>query len=517
MVGSLILVACRVHAQRAIVLDFKGDPQGKLRGQVERVIHRENKLPLSSLTDYKQVALQKNLSPSQSMSSTGFAQLSGLLKLEVALLGVVKSGTLSVEIVSASGDPLWAKELPLRHGLMAPLVARKLASALAAAAGTESGPVDAPVTELKEAAPLAPPLPTQVPEVSEVVKPPVPPPVGASENAAPDSVAPPAPVPAPPATSPPAQRLVEAPLPTPIETADQRASRLTALMDPTAGEEVYPPSRPTPRREALQLTRKPVSPHIIEFELDVVGSFRHFCARPGVSSFQAYDNLVVAGMVPSGGTVDFSTSSPYFGGQIGGSLFPFAPFNSALRGIGAVARYQRASVQSQTSLTGPGGSASVPQKTQAKAESWMAAGAFRLFFNSVGFDVTQGYFGIRLGYQNRSFSSDASATKRTFPLVGLDVSIPLGTAFRLEGSGSYFFNPKVTEAQTGPYGNSTHAFGVGFEVGPAGTLVGPLGYVIRFRYEMFHDSYSGQGSDWPSGGTSEESYSEIYGGLTLGF
>jgi len=106
---------------------------------------------------------------------------------------------------------------------------------------------------------------------------------------------------------------------------------------------------------------------------------------------------------------------------------------------------------------------------------------------------------------------------RNYPVVGLDVSIPIFKFLRVELTGNYFINPKPFASEVAPYGATASATGWGGELGLTGDVWGPLGYLVRFRYERYKDQFSGSGSSWLTGGAAEESYAGIFWGVTAHF
>jgi hypothetical protein len=116
---------------------------------------------------------------------------------------------------------------------------------------------------------------------------------------------------------------------------------------------------------------------------------------------------------------------------------------------------------------------------------------------------------------------------RFYPAVGLDLSVPLMRAVRIEGMGQFFFTPTPGVALGGDstgayvaevrdYGQSVSSLGWAAELGLAGDIWGPVGYSARFRLERYVDRFSGQGTrrGWITGGIAEDTFSSIVVGAT---
>jgi hypothetical protein len=111
----------------------------------------------------------------------------------------------------------------------------------------------------------------------------------------------------------------------------------------------------------------------------------------------------------------------------------------------------------------------------------------------------------------------------------VDASIPLNQYLRFELVLSYFLNPRPAAEQIVGYGNlndptgGATATGLGLELGVSGEIWGPLGYVVRWRYQGFTDRYYGQGQKWTvcnelqCGGVGEESFHSIIWGITASY
>ena len=126
---------------------------------------------------------------------------------------------------------------------------------------------------------------------------------------------------------------------------------------------------------------------------------------------------------------------------------------------------------------------------------------------------------------DESAASPLAGTHRVYPVVGLEVSVPLARAVRIEGAGHVFINPKPgqwiedesdLDLEVRDLGESVSSTGWSAELGLAGDIWGPLGYSVRFKLMHYKDTFSGQGvrTGWEQGGVAEETYSGLQWGLT---
>lgn len=261
-------------------------------------------------------------------------------------------------------------------------------------------------------------------------------------------------------------------------------------------------------------------------------TWRHYCARPGVTSCNAYDTQPLESQV--GSITDFDSRAPYVGVGAEVELFPLADWQLPLRGVGLTLGYQRSFARTEVRTTSSVGS-SPTRVVHATDTSYGAQLAYRYFFD-LGKTGTPlwGYGGLRLGALGRAFDSNEAGVEaplpvvhRFFPMVGLDVSVPLMRAVRIEGAGQLFLRPTPgntlgggedgsRSAEVRDFGTSVASLGWAAELGVAGELWGPLGYSARFRLESFQDQFTGEGSrmGWTSGGVAEDTYSSILAGVT---
>ncbi|MGZ3459445.1 MAG: hypothetical protein ACXU86_13190 [Archangium sp.] len=260
-------------------------------------------------------------------------------------------------------------------------------------------------------------------------------------------------------------------------------------------------------------------------------TWRKYCARPGVTSCAEYEALPPEQRV--GDTTDFTPDVPYAGVSVQAEVFPLSHWPSLLRGVGLTVGYQRSFARTEVKVSTPTGS-TPERRVYATDTAYGAMLAYRYFFD-LGKEGTSmwGYGGVRLGALGREFDVDESVeaplpvAHRFYPAVGLDVSVPLMRAVRIEGAGQVFFRPDPGHsfggggngsriAEVSDYGESVKSLGWAADLGVAGDLWGPLGYSARFRLEHYVDHFSGQGvrRGWSEGGVAEDTYSSIVVGVT---
>jgi hypothetical protein len=271
------------------------------------------------------------------------------------------------------------------------------------------------------------------------------------------------------------------------------------------------------RVERPQQPRDPIGPKLVTARLTLSPMWRTYCSRPGVTSCSAYDNLPSA-QRPAGDTVDFRAQSPYPGVALSAELFPLGGYNRWLAGLGLEASYARGF--SSTNVT----QGTTTRSVSGSDNAFSALLAYRYYFPlAVVTGPQPGYGGLHFGYSVRSFSVDSSAgtpllgSSRSYPVAGLEVSIPIAWYLRVEALGSFFFGPKAGKDQLADYGTSVSSSGLAFEFGLAGDVWGPFGYVAKFKYAKYSDTFKGAGTSWQNGGVAEESYSGIYAGASVSY
>jgi hypothetical protein len=213
-------------------------------------------------------------------------------------------------------------------------------------------------------------------------------------------------------------------------------------------------------------------------------------------------------------------------------VFPLSHWPSLLRGVGLTLGYQRSFAKTTVQVSSPSGS-TAEREVYATDTAYGAMLAYRYFFDLGKTGApTWGYGGIRLGALGRSFDVDETVesplpvTHRFYPAVGMDLSVPLVRAVRLEGSGQLFLRPNPGQsigdddgayiAEVRDYGQTVSSLGWAAELGVSGDIWGPLGYSARFRLEHYLDRFEGAGTrrGWSTGGVAEDTFSSILGGVT---
>lgn len=264
---------------------------------------------------------------------------------------------------------------------------------------------------------------------------------------------------------------------------------------------------------------EPVRPPLARLLLGGTTTWRKYCARPGVKSCAEFDRKAETDQL--GDTVDYSSTVPYLGVSLELELLPLARKESAVRGLGAVLGYRRGFASTDLTLLGDAGQ-SVTREVSATDSVLTAQAMYRYYFGMGAAKQLLGYAGLRAGLLTRSFDVDESAesvlpgTHRMFPAVGLEVSVPLLRAVRLEALGQLFLNPKPDEDDFGTKVSST---GWQAELGVAGEVWGPLGYSVRFSLSRYQDTFTGAGTrtGWQAGGVAEETYASLHWGLTASY
>lgn len=481
-----LLFGLPAQAQKVVILEIDGDQGNKLRAQIEAAVKRAGVVDTLSLQSYKDAAARRRLRGAAAFTPAGVARTAKRLRFDAAVAGEIASGTYKVLIWDRLGSQLWTKDLPLKRGLLSEDLVSKLARAIAAAAAQGAAQPSA--------------------------------------NAAVEEGGP-----------------------------DEGAIDLTPSAEPRTPVE----HREDPDRDA-DLDNKPAAqvavpgPPILRGWLAGMTIWRSQCLRPGVKSCREYD---VAAIKPPGIVIDFSSRAtdnfvppPYWGFLVNAELFPLGGFRSKpihrfFNGVGLLA-----SVSFGQSVTRIVEATAQGQGEPKKVNSVDLGYSFQLAYRvhlAMGYGTPQpaAFVGLRAGLLSRNFNIDPSAgsslpsSQRTyptgfgFPVVGLDVSVPIAPFLRFDLGGSLFINPRTSAEQIIGYGNlqdptgGAQATGGSFDAGASGELIGPLGWILRFRYTAFADRYSGQGQKWTTpctesqacGGAGEETFTQILWGLTGSF
>ncbi len=469
----VVLVAPSALAQRVVILELDGDPQGKLRAQIEGAVKAAGEVELVSLKTFKETAAKRRLKGGAAMTPVGVSRSSKLLKLDAAVGGAVSGGAYQVLIYDRAGEQLWAKSLPVKKGLLTDDVATKLARAIGAAAVQGAAK---PVGTTPE---VSSETSEETPEVPRVVT---------------TRVAPP-------------------------EEKKNQADNAEPVVQPEERDvDLDLPAKPRRKRLPVPLIRG---------WLGAAMNWRTQCLRPGsINSCKEYDT---AKTQPFGVAIDFNSSlkDPSLGLSANVEVFPLAfAENRILQGFGILAGVQWA--QSQTRILDEN------RTLRSDDIGFSVHAAWRFYFQmGLGDPLPLGFVGLRGGIQSRQFLLDPAAgtslpsSDRTlFPAIGLDATIPVASFLAFDGSFLWFFSPKPGAEQIVGYGSlddptgGVVSSGFGLEFGVSGQIWGPLGYVFHWRYQGFHDRYYGEGNKWivcndtQCGGVAEESFHTIIIGLT---
>lgn len=478
----VLLLALPAFAQKVVILELDGDPQGKLRAQIEAAVKSAGVVELVPLKAFKEAAAKKKLKGAAAMTPVGVSRASRLVKLDAAVGGEVGESSYKVLIYDRAGEQLWTKELVVKKGLLSEDFAGKLARAIAAAAEQGAARATSPVASGGE-------------ETG-----------GGEESPGLDLTQ----------TDSGGERGVVTGSTTPPEDRD------ADLEDPN-------------RRKQAAHVPVPL------FRVGVAGTttWRSQCLRPGVTTCKEYE---LAQTPPTGISIDFTATVPYLGLLIFADIFPLARFdNRILQGFGVLVEFLYG--QSQTRIVEETPQGQGPDKVVKSDDvGYSMQLAWRYHFQ-MGYGDPQpvAWLGLRGGLQSRSFLIDPTAgtslpsSQRTaptglgFPSFGLDLAIPLNKHLRVEGVISYFLNPVPAPEQIVGYGNlndptgGATATGLGVDLGVTGNVWGPFGYVVRWRYQGFTDRYYGQGQKWTvcnelqCGGVGEEAFHTIIWGITASY
>lgn len=507
MTAFVLLAASTAWAQRVVILEIEGDRGGKLRSQVESALKKADTVEVVGLDKYKAAAGKKKLKGPAAMTPAGLSRVAKGLKIDAGVGGELGK-KFEVQIWDSTGQQLWTKELKVKNGLLSSDFAGKLAKAITAAAKT------APKAEeegeggegSEEAA--APPPKREEEKPAEEVTPPPPPPRREA-----------------------------------LSEEERERRRGEEAAEEAAAQRGAEPERDQDLEQEGRKIRRPIGPKGFSLWLAGTTTWRYYCARPGVSSCGEYDKLVEDKMpTPPGDIVDFKPQVPYAGFHVEAELFPISwVTHNALQGIGVVGAFALGFSLTRVTVQSPAGS-SMPKEVVSTDRAWAAALAYRYYFS---FDADAkspavGYAGLYVGAAGRIFEIDAKAmvplpgTNRVYPVIGLEVAIPIIKYFGVEASGAFFIAPKPGPDEIAGYGDpmvngGASATGFQLEGGIAGTIWGPVGYRLQVKYTPYTDHYFGRGNKWtykyPDGteytgkfeGAAFESYVTFTWGITASF
>ncbi|WP_309890729.1 hypothetical protein [Archangium sp.] len=530
---ALLLLTSRIAlAERLAVSKLEGDKKDRLRAQVTAVLRKTRKVQVLPPPAYAMAAGKLKLRGPAAVSPEAVIRVSTKLKLDAVLTGTASASTFEARLFSWDGQEVWSAEYPLKRGLLPPKEAQKLARAVIAVVNQPPRPASKPEPEPPAASePVAQAEPEPARPSPETVEP-----AGTPEPAAPVVATAPTPEapPAPSAPRPEADRPAQTKLEPVAEWAalDEESHTYTTELAGSAGG--FPQARDTPEGQgeaeqgAAVEGQFPARGRVL---LGAVVTWRKYCARPGVASCAEYDAQLPENQ--TGDTANFDPRVPYVGIAADAELFPLAHRPSLLRGVGLTLNYQRSFVRTTVQITTPSGS-TPEREVYATDTAYGGMLAYR-YFRDLGRTGTPmwGYLGLRLGALGRAFEVDEAVQSplpvvhRFYPAVGLDLSVPLMRAVRIEGMGQFFFTPTPGVALGGDstgsyvaevrdYGQSVSSLGWAAELGLAGDIWGPVGYSARFRLERYVDGFSGQGTrrGWLTGGIAEDTFSSIVVGAT---
>jgi hypothetical protein len=470
---ALLFASTAAQSQSVVVLEFRKDPFGRLRGQVERALKQSGSVEVVSLRRYKAAAAKRRLKGARAMTPNALAATAPLLKLSGAVSALAGS-SLRVQVLHSSGAALTQRRFPLARGSLRARDARQLADWVALTLGGKQRESRRPVASKVEQPP------------AEEVQ------TGAS--------------------------LKEQP-PTDAIGAEERRARLEPEMAEahTTSETV---AKPAADLEVEAKSSRP-SPPLLHAQLTGTTTWRSYCSRPGFTSCAKY-NAVDPALRPPGDTVDFRAEVPYMGFSLAADFFPFAASQNLLRGIGVLAGYERGFSLTNVSVQTPAGNAGV-QQVYAADQALTALASFRYFFALGHEELLTGYAGAHAGLGARRFDVDSNpqaplpGSRRTYPVVGLDASVPVFKFLRFDASGDFFVRPTPSSSEVSDYGSTASSSGWSAQLAAAGDIWRPFGYVLRLKYSQYRDQFAGAGAKWQSGGAAEENYVGIYWGATAQF
>src|SRR3990167_6410325 len=93
VLALVVLLAAPAFAQKVVILEIDGDPQGKLRSQIEGAVRSAAVVELVPLKTFKDAAARKKLRGAAAMTPVGVARASKLIQLDAAVGGEVTEGT----------------------------------------------------------------------------------------------------------------------------------------------------------------------------------------------------------------------------------------------------------------------------------------------------------------------------------------------------------------------------------------------------------------------------------------
>jgi hypothetical protein len=225
---------------------------------------------------------------------------------------------------------------------------------------------------------------------------------------------------------------------------------------------------------------------------------------------------------PPGDTADFSPQVPYLGFEISAEAFPLKLYTDGfLQGLGIGGSLQMGFSSTNVRVETPTGT--LPDRKVIGVDlPWSLMAIYRYTFSRDAVpEPLTGFLALNAGYGAHNFDLDNKSptrlpgSHRKFGFVGIEASYPLFRWLSAEGAAYYLINAKPGPDELAGYGSSASTgFAWQAELGAAGHLWGPFGYSLRARMSSFTDTFVGQGTLWPSGGTAQETYVSAVWGLT---
>ena len=219
----------------------------------------------------------------------------------------------------------------------------------------------------------------------------------------------------------------------------------------------------------------------------------------------------------------FGTATPYLGIGGGFSLFPFRAAAPALQCLGLIggasigfvnSTYTDASGNS-TSFGSTDLRVNLDLTYRLKLPAFSEAAA--IYNPSLAAKVGYALFDFSVDPQN---PADLQTVSRSALELGLDYLQPVARWMQLDFGADFFVAPTPGAAEEAVYGSSqSSGFGRGATAsGSFGAAFAPgLGYRLALDYFAFSDRYAGNGSNGPGINRGDESYVDLWLGLTYAF
>ncbi|HZN94722.1 MAG TPA: hypothetical protein VFB81_18535 [Myxococcales bacterium] len=445
---ALLAVAGPARAQRAVVLEFDGDPGDRLRSQVIDTVVGAGKVALIPVRDFRQAAARKGFGGARAERREAIKAVARSLQLDVVVDAAVRGGEVRVVLFDPAGQELWSRDLPLRRGRLDDDTAKRLATAIAIAAVPPPGE------------PPPPPLRT-IPDET----PPVGPGPGTGTGARP---------PPPPRREPPPP--------------------------PRAVEDALPPA-------FEELPR----PDLVRFALSGHTIWRNYCARPAVRTCRQWalieprpvgETQDFISDIPYSGVLAELQLFPLSSVQnqwvngigLGGSY-----------GAGFSMTRVRVSTPTSTTEERTVLSTDISFSAHAMYRVYFALPGPRFWCFAGARGGVQG----RLFSVDPDAVVPVAGSHRAYGFAGVDLGIRFTPLWNVEGSVWYLHDPHAGQEDLVPFGTTVSGRGIGAELGVHGDVWGPVGYAVRGRFAGYGDVFRGPGLRWVDGGAAEELYLSV--------